>query len=232
LLQFRDVRKYYRATGDVVRAVDGVTLTVEAGQLVALYGPSGSGKSTLLRIAGAMEPPDGGAVLVGGRDVTALSDRDAAHYRLHVLGWISQQADLPGGLTALDNAAIKQLAASGSMRAARHRVAPLLDRLGMQERMKHRTRTLSMGERQRVLLARALSMDPQVVLADEPTGNLDSRRSREVFELLREETHTRGIATLLVTHDERAVAYADQVYTLEDGALRDAGPLADAAGAT
>jgi putative ABC transport system ATP-binding protein len=232
VLEFRDVRKYYRAAGEVVRAVDGVALTVEAGQLMALYGPSGSGKSTLLRIAGAMEPPDGGAVLVDGCDVTSLSDRDAAHYRLHVLGWVSQQADLPGGLTALDNAAIKQLAALGNMRRARQHVAPLLRRLGMTERMHHRTRTLSMGERQRVLLARALSMDPQVVLADEPTGNLDSRRSREVFELLREETHTRKIATLLVTHDERAAAYADKVYTLEDGALRDPGCPADAAGAT
>jgi putative ABC transport system ATP-binding protein len=226
LLEFRDVRKCYRTGDEAVRAVDGLSLTIERGQLVALYGPSGSGKSTLLRIAAAIEPPDSGTVLVDGRDVTSLSDRDASLYRLHVLGWINQQSDLIGGVTALDNAAIKPLAALGSMKRARRSVAPLLERLGLAGRLDHRAETLSMGERQRVMIARALALDPRVVLADEPTGNLDSRRSREVFELLREETHARGLATLLVTHDERATAYADRVYSLQDGVLVDFGPEA------
>jgi putative ABC transport system ATP-binding protein len=226
LLEFRDVRKCFRTGDDVVRAVDGLSLVVARGQLVALYGPSGSGKSTLLRVAAAIEPPDSGAVLVDGRDVTSLSDRDASHYRLHVLGWINQQSDLIGGVTALDNAAIKPLAALGSMKRARRSVTPLLERLGLGERLDHRAETLSMGERQRVMIARALALDPSVVLADEPTGNLDSRRSREVFELLRDETHERGLATLLVTHDERATAFADKVYSLQDGVLVDAGPEA------
>jgi putative ABC transport system ATP-binding protein len=226
VLEFRDVRKHYRTGEEVVRAVDGLSLTIKAGQMVALYGPSGSGKSTLLRIAAAIEPPDGGTVLADGRDVTSLSERDAAHYRLHVLGWINQQADLIGGVTALDNAAIKPLAALGSMRRARRSVTPLLERLGLGARLDHRAETLSTGERQRVMIARALAMDPRVVLADEPTGNLDSRRSREVFELLRDETHARGLATLLVTHDERAASYADAVHSLQDGVLADAGPEA------
>jgi putative ABC transport system ATP-binding protein len=223
LLEFREVRKYYNSGSEVVHAVDGVSLTVESGELVALYGPSGSGKSTLLRIAAGIEPPDDGAVLVKGRDVTQLSDRDAADYRMYVLGWIDQASDLLDGVTALDNAATKQLIATGSLRRARRHVAPLLEQLGLGERFGHRADTLSMGERQRVMIARALSLDPQVVLADEPTGTLDTRRSHEVLALLQEQTHARGIATLLVTHDEHAAAYADKVYSLQDGVLH-AGP--------
>ena len=219
LLDVRDVHKAFRVGGDVVHAVHGLSLAVEPGQLVALYGPSGSGKSTLLRIAAAIDPPDRGVVNVAGRDVTSLSDREASHYRLHILGWISQHSELIGGVTAVDNAAVKLLAATGRLRRARREVTPLLERLGLADRLDHRAETLSMGERQRVMIARALSLNPRVVLADEPTGNLDSRRSREVLALLRDETHARGMATLLVTHDPDAVAYADRVYTLQDGVL-------------
>jgi putative ABC transport system ATP-binding protein len=226
LLDVRDVRKHYRIGDEVVRAVDGLSLVIEPGQLVALYGPSGSGKSTLLRIAAAIETPDSGAVYADGHDVTHLSEREAAIYRMYTLGWVSQHSDLIGGVTALDNAAMKLLAARGSIRRARRSITPLLERLGLAERLNHRAETLSMGERQRVTIARALSLDPRIVLADEPTGNLDSRRSREVLQLLADETHARGMATLLVTHDAEAVAYADLVYTLQDGVLHDSGPEA------
>jgi putative ABC transport system ATP-binding protein len=224
LLEFRDVRKHYRNGDEIVHAVDGLSLSVAAGDLVALYGPSGSGKSTLLRVAAGIEKPDAGSVFVEGRDVAALSSKDAADYRMYVLGWINQESDLLDGASALDNAAIKQLLAVGSMRQARRTVAPLMEELGLGGRLTHRAETLSMGERQRVMIARALSMAPRVLLADEPTGNLDSRRSRDVLELLRNATHERGIATLLVTHDEHAVTFADRVYTLQDGTLHESGP--------
>jgi putative ABC transport system ATP-binding protein len=224
LLEFREVRRHYDSSAELVRAVDGVSLTVEAGELVALYGPSGSGKSTLLRIAAGIEPPDGGGVFVEGRDITRLSEKDGAYYRMHVLGWVDQVSDLIGGASALDNAAVKQLVALRSLRQARREVAPLLEQLGLGECLNRRADSLSMGERQRVMIARAFSLDPQVLLADEPTGNLDSRRSHEVLALLQEATHARQMATLLVTHDEHAIAYADKVYTLQDGVLRDAGP--------
>jgi putative ABC transport system ATP-binding protein len=226
LLEFRDVRKYYRTASEVVHAVDGVSLTIEPGELVALYGPSGSGKSTLLRIAAGIDPPDSGAVFVNGRDITTLSDREGADYRMYVLGWVNQSSDLLDGATALDNAAIKQLVAAGSLRRARRLVLPLMEELGLGDRLKHRADTLSMGERQRVMIARALSVDPQVLLADEPTGSLDSRRTHDVLSLLQAQTRARRMATLLVTHDEHAVAYADKVYTLQDGVLQDAGPEA------
>jgi putative ABC transport system ATP-binding protein len=223
-LEFREVRKHYRSGGEVVRAVDGVSLTIEAGQLAVLYGPSGSGKSTLLRIAAGVETPDSGAVFVDGRDVSRLSERDGADYRLNVLGWVDQHFDLMPGATALEGAASKQVLVQRSVRAARAQVRPLLEDLGLSGRLNARLGTMSMGERQRVMIALALSMDPRVVLADEPTGNLDSRRSREVLGLLQRLTRERGMATLVVTHDEHATEFADIVCTLQDGALHATGP--------
>jgi putative ABC transport system ATP-binding protein len=219
------VRKHYRSGEEIVRAVDGLTLEIGAGELVALYGPSGSGKSTLLRIAAGIEKPDSGGVYVEGRDVTSLSARDGADYRMYMLGWIGQESDdLLDAASAADNAAIKLLFTVGNLRKARRRVVPLLEELGLAHRVDHRASTLSMGERQRVMIARALSLDPRVVLADEPTGSLDSRRSREVLALLQEATHARGMATLLVTHDEHAAAFADRVFSLQDGVLHQSGP--------
>jgi putative ABC transport system ATP-binding protein len=224
LLEFRDVRKHYRTGHELVRAVDGLSLALEAGQLVALFGPSGAGKSTVLRIAAGIETPDSGGVYVEGREVSGLSARDAARYRMEVLGWINQESDLLDGATALDNAATKLVVALGNWRQARRAIKPLMEDLGLGARLGHRAETLSMGERQRVMIARALSLNPRVLLADEPTGSLDSSRSREVLALLREATHSRGMATLLVTHDLHAISYADKVYTLQDGVLYDSGP--------
>ena len=221
LLEFRDVRKHYVSGDDRVRAVDGLTLKIEAGELVALYGPSGSGKSTLLRIAAGIEPPDAGEVLVAGVDVTKLSAKDGARYRMYTLGWVHQEAALDEGATVLENAAIKHLVAASSVREGFRRVTPLLHELRLGHRLDHRADTLSAGERQRVTIAQALSLDPQVLLADEPTGNLNSRLGHEVLSLLRAQTHDRGMATLLVTHDERAAGFADKVYALEDGLLSD-----------
>ncbi|HEX5853217.1 MAG TPA: ABC transporter ATP-binding protein [Solirubrobacteraceae bacterium] len=202
-----------------MNAVDGVSLTISAGELVALYGPSGSGKSTLLMIAAAAMRPDSGSVLVAGRDITGLSAQRAASYRMNELGFIRQSLDLIPGASALDNAAIKLLGKSTSVRDARRRVEPLLVRLGLRARLDYHATQLSMGERQRVMIARALSTDPTIVLADEPTGSLDTDRGREVLALLSEFCREREIATLLVTHDPEAAGYADRVHTLRDGRL-------------
>lgn len=229
-LSLQGVVKHYAAGGEVVRAVDGVSFDVAPGELVALFGPSGSGKSTLLLLAAAVLRPDRGRVVVGERDVSALSQRDAADYRMYELGFVRQSLDLLSGASALDNAAMKLLGTGLGVRDARRRVAPVLEALGLGGRLSHRPDQLSMGERQRVMIARALSTDPRVVLADEPTGSLDSRRKHEVLELLRALTRERGIATLLVTHDAHAIDYADRVHTLEDGVLQDAAPPAVRAG--
>lgn len=214
--------KWY-AVGDAepVCAVDHVSLSIFPGELVALYGPSGSGKSTLLMIIAAVLRPDSGSVLVNGREISSLSARDAARYRSQELGFIRQSLDLMPGASALDNAALKLLGMPVGVREARRRVSPLLARLGLGERLYHRAGQLSMGERQRVLIARALSTEPQLLLADEPTGSLDTERGREVLALMSELCHEHRIAVLLVTHDPEAAAYADRVLTLRDGRLAD-----------
>jgi putative ABC transport system ATP-binding protein len=222
VLELRElVKRYAIGEAEPVSAVDGVSLSIAEGELVALYGPSGSGKTTLLMMTAAVLQPDSGSVVVGGREVSALSSRESARYRMEELGFIRQSLDLIPGATALDNAALKLLGKPAGVRESRRRVEPLLTRLGLGERLTNRAEQLSMGERQRVMIARALSTDPKLVLADEPTGSLDTERGGEVLALLSGLCHERGIAMLLVTHDPQAAAYADRVHTLRDGRLTD-----------
>jgi putative ABC transport system ATP-binding protein len=220
VLEIRELVKHYAAGGnDVVRALDGISMTIDRGELVALYGPSGSGKTTLLMIIAALLAPDRGSVLVNGRDVSTLSAREAARYRRLDLGYVSQSLDLMPGVPAIDNAALKLFDLRIGVREAHRRIAPLMERLGLGERLHHRAEQLSAGERQRVLIARALATEPSLVLADEPTGSLDAKRSREVLTLLTEVCDEHGVAMLLVTHDPQAAAFASRVHALRDGLL-------------
>src|ERR1700684_4504936 len=219
MLELRELVKHYPAVGgEAVRAVDGVSLRVEAGEMVALYGPSGSGKTTLLLMVATLLEPTAGAVVIGGRDVSSLSEREASHFRLSELGFIRQNFDLLPGVSAIDNTVLKLLKTM-RWREAQREITPLLERLGLGERLGHSAETLSMGERQRVMIARALSTKPRILLADEPTGSLDSQRGRQVLELLRELCRERGLAVVLVSHDPIAATYADEVYGLRDGTL-------------
>jgi putative ABC transport system ATP-binding protein len=221
VLELRDLVKHYPSVGgETVRAVDGVSLRVEAGEMVALYGPSGSGKTTLLLMVATLLEPTAGSVAIGGRDVSSLSEREASHFRLSELGFIRQNFDLLPGVSAIDNAVLKLLKTL-RWRDAQREITPLLERLGLGERLRHRAETLSMGERQRVMIARALSTKPRLLLADEPTGSLDTQRGREVLELLRELCRERGVAVVLVSHDPMAARYADRVFALRDGKLGD-----------
>jgi len=222
MLELRDLVKHYPSPGgETVRAVDGISIEIDAGELVALYGPSGSGKSTLLMLVAALLAPDSGAVLVQGRDISHLSARDAARYRRLELGFVRQSLDLLPGVTALDNATLKLLGSRVGWREAQRRVLPLMEELGVDHRAEHRAEDLSMGERQRVLIARALSTEPKLVLADEPTGSLDTERSKAVLTLLTKLCRERGVAMLLVTHDPQAAGFASRVHTLRDGRLED-----------
>ena len=219
MLELRDLVKHYpEVGGEPVRAVDGVSMAVEPGEMVALYGPSGSGKTTLLLMVATLLAPTSGAVLIGGRDVSSLTEREASHFRLSELGFIRQNFDLLPGVSAIDNAVLKLLK-SMRWRDAHRKVAPMLDRLGLGGRLHHTAETLSMGERQRVMIARALSTEPRLLLADEPTGSLDTQRGREVLELLTELCREHQVAIVLVSHDPQAAAYADRVYALRDGKL-------------
>lgn len=229
MLEIRQVVKHYPSGAEVVRALDGVSMSIGEGELVALYGPSGSGKTTLLNVIAALLPPDRGQVMVNGRDVCGLSSRAAARYRRLEMGYVSQSPDLLPGVRAVDNAALKLFGSNMSVRQAHRRIVPLLERLGLGDRLDHRPTELSAGQRQRVLIARALSTAPRLVLADEPTGNLDSQRSREVLTLLTELCRQDGLAMLLVTHDPRAAEFATRVHALTDGLVTDLQPDGDRA---
>jgi putative ABC transport system ATP-binding protein len=226
MLELCDLVEHYPALGgERVRAVEGVSLTVAPGETVALYGPSGSGKTTLLLMVAMLLKPTAGTVLIGGRDVSLLSEREASRLRLSELGFIRQSFDLMPGVSALDNATLKLLKTK-RWRDARRAVTPLLERLGLDQRLHHRAETLSMGERQRVMIARALSTGPRLLLADEPTGSLDSRRGQEVLELLGELCRERAVAAVIVSHDPMAAEYADRVLALRDGKLCEHDPRA------
>ena len=220
MLELVDIRKHFVGPdGETIRAVDGVSLTVAAGELLALYGPSGSGKSTLLMLAAGITAPDAGVVRFEGRDLATLSRREAARHRRERLGFVFQSLRLTPGLPAIDNAAMKLMADGATRQQARRAVAPLLERLEIEHCAERRASQLSRGERQRVAIARALSNEPRLVLADEPTGSLDSQRGADVLRLLASVCRERRVGVVLVTHDPAGVGYADRVHGLRDGRL-------------
>jgi putative ABC transport system ATP-binding protein len=224
VLELHDLSKRYPVgDGEPVRAVDGVSLEISSGELVALYGPSGSGKTTLLMLIAALLEPDGGSVMVNGKDIFKLSEDDRARYRLHELGYVAQTFDLLAGASVAQNAAMK-LWLTGDARKAERAVEPLLVRLGLGDRLRHRPGELSMGERQRVMIARALSTKPKLLLTDEPTASLDTHNGQEVLRLLSEVCREQEAAVLLVTHDPLATVFADRVLALQDGQLSDYEP--------
>jgi putative ABC transport system ATP-binding protein len=218
-LELRRVAKHYVSGAETVKAVDGISLTIDEGEFVALYGPSGSGKTTVLLMSAALLTPDSGAVLFGGQDISELNEREGALYRRRDVGFVFQSFHLMPHTTALDNATVKLTSAGATLREARRSALPWLERVGLSERLDHTPEELSMGERQRVAIARALVNEPRLLLADEPTGNLDSSRSREVLALLADVCHERAIPGLVVTHDPQAAEHVDRVYTLRDGQL-------------
>jgi len=213
------VKHYPGFGGEVVRAVDGVTLDVGAGEIVAMHGPSGSGKSTLLMLAAALMAPDLGTVRFEGRNLAELSASEAADYQRRRIGFIFQSFHLMAGVPAVENAAIKLLADRVPLKQARRAAVPWLERVGLSGRLNHTPDQLSGGERQRVAIARALVGEPRLILADEPTGSLDTQRGGEILALLSRIARQQQVAVLLVTHDPQAAAVADRVCTLRDGKI-------------
>ena len=215
------VKHYACGDGEIVRAVDGVSLTICPGEFVALYGPSGSGKTTLLLMAAGLLAPDAGSIMFDGQDIVGRTPQESARYRRREVGFVFQSFHLMPGASALENAALKLLADGYTLDEACRLVRPWLERVGLAERATHTSDQLSMGERQRVAIARALVNEPRLLLTDEPTGNLDSKRGREILGLLRDLSHERQLPALLVTHDPQATAFVDRVHTLRDGQLSD-----------
>jgi putative ABC transport system ATP-binding protein len=218
VLRTRTLEKEYGRGEGVVRALDGVELDVASGETLAVMGPSGCGKSTLLHLLGGLERPSGGEVWLAGSRIDRLSEKALARLRRRAIGFVFQAFHLMEELNAVENVELPALLAGRSPRAARRRAAELLDQVGLTDRAKHLPSALSGGERQRVAIARALSNEPLVVLADEPTGNLDSAATLDVLRLL-DSLRAARQTLLIVTHDARIAATADRLISMRDGAF-------------
>ncbi len=219
ILQVNQVSKTYRNGGTVVRAVNEVSFSVEAGRLVAIMGASGSGKSTLLHLIGGLDVPDTGSVIVDGLDITRMSDRRRTLFRRRRMGIIFQTFNLLPTLTASENIAVPLLVDGVKSAAIRSRVEEMIHLVHLEQRANHRPQAMSGGEQQRVAIARALLNDPTLILADEPTGNLDSISAAEIWRLLAKLARELGKTVLMVTHEPAAAAQADRIYVLKDGSI-------------
>jgi lipoprotein-releasing system ATP-binding protein len=219
-LELRGVRRVFRQAGTDLAVLNGIDLTLEPGEIVALVGPSGAGKSTMLHLAGLLERPDGGAVLIGGEECGGLSDERRTLLRRRALGFVYQFHHLLPEFSAVENVMVPQMIAGVARPDARDKATALLQRVGLGGRLSHRPARLSGGEQQRVAIARALANDPQILLADEPTGNLDHATAASVTEVLIAIVRASGLAALIATHNLELARRLDRIVTLEDGVLR------------
>jgi ABC-type lipoprotein export system ATPase subunit len=220
MLRARGLRKEYGREASLVRAVDGVDLDVPAGETLAVMGPSGCGKSTLLHLLGGLDRSTAGEIWLAGQRIDQMSERGMAALRRDAVGFVFQAFHLMDELTAVENIELPALLAGRSPRAARRRASELLEQVGLSDRARHLPSQLSGGQRQRVAIARALANSPLIVLADEPTGNLDSEATLDVLQLL-ESLHRAGQTVVIVTHDSRIAATADRLISMRDGAFID-----------
>jgi len=221
MLQFVDVVKSYGSGPTEVRAVTDVTLSIDAGQFVAVMGPSGCGKSTLLHLAGALEQPSAGRVIVDGRDLAELSAPDQAELRRKDVGYVFQSLNLIPALTALENVMLPLELDGTSTRTARSLARHALEQVGLDHHLDRYPDDFSGGQRQRIAIARAVIGDRRLLLADEPTGALDTVNGDQVVELLAALAHDRGVAVVMVTHDPRFASWTDRVVFLRDGRIVD-----------
>jgi putative ABC transport system ATP-binding protein len=221
LLETENLTKHYPMGDAIVRALDGVSIAISEGELVALLGTSGSGKSTLLNLIAGLDHPTSGTVRINGTDISKMSREQLSRHRRENVGMIFQSFNLVSTMTALENVTLAMMFAGVPKTEREQRAAQLLESTGLKGRQRHRPKELSGGEQQRVAISRALANKPRVLLADEPTGNLDSRTSREIMELLKGLNEREGITIVLVTHDANLAAqYARRTITMMDGAVQ------------
>ncbi len=224
MISVRDVHKVFLQGETEVRALAGVSLDISAGEFVSIMGPSGSGKSTLLHLMGGLDAPSAGEIVIDGTPISRMSDDEITIFRRRKIGFVFQFFNLLPTYSAEENVALPLLLDRRRTRDVRERVGAALDLVGLGHRRRHRPDELSGGEMQRVAIARALVIDPALILADEPTGNLDTRTGEQILTLIRDANRTRGCTVVLVTHDARAAAHAARTITLKDGTVVNGAP--------
>ncbi|MHC5309381.1 ABC transporter ATP-binding protein [Myroides sp. LJL116] len=218
IIDIKDIKRDFKLGSETVRVLKGVNLEIKKGDYVALMGPSGSGKSTLMNILGCLDTPSSGSYFLNGKDVSVLKQDDLAHIRNKQIGFVFQTFNLMPRTTALDNVALPMVYAGKSKAERVLRATEVLTQVGLQDRMDHQPNQLSGGQRQRVAVARALVNKPSMILADEPTGNLDSKTSVEIMALF-DAIHQEGNTVVLVTHEEDIAAHAHRIIRLRDGVI-------------
>jgi len=221
VIEVRDLRKTFKLGDQIVNAVDGVSFTIQPGEIVGIVGPSGSGKSTLLGLLGGLDKPDGGTVTLDGAEISRLNERELTNIRNEKLGFVFQFFNLIPNLTALENVALPIEFARRAKFKPQQRATELLTHFGLADRLRHRPNQLSGGQQQRVAIARALANNPPILLTDEPTGNLNSEASALVISTLRQVRQDFGTTVIIVTHDPDVAGEADRMLTLVDGRLVD-----------
>ncbi|TRX61588.1 ABC transporter ATP-binding protein [Carboxylicivirga sp. M1479] len=218
VIDIKEIKKFYHVGTEVVKALQGVSVLIEKGEYVAIMGPSGSGKSTLMNIIGALDTPTGGQYVLNGTDVSRLSDDSLAEIRNKEIGFVFQTFNLLPRYTALENAMLPLIYAGVSKSDRKKRAEVVMESVGLTDRMHHRPNEMSGGQRQRVAVARALVNNPSIILADEPTGNLDSKTSVDIMRLF-DEIHQQGNTIILVTHEEDIAQHAHRIIRLRDGLI-------------
>jgi putative ABC transport system ATP-binding protein len=219
MIKLDNITKEYRMGEDIVHAVSGISLEIKEGEFVALVGPSGSGKSTTMHIIGGLDTPTSGRVVVDGQDLSRASDKELSRYRNEKIGFVFQAFNLHPTYTATENVALPLIFSGIGQRKRMKMAAEALEIVGLAERASHRPNQLSGGEKQRVSIARALVTQPKILLADEPTGNLDSRNGKHVMELLSQLNKEKGITLIIVTHDMEIAAVAGRIIKMRDGKI-------------
>lgn len=220
MIELNQVCKNYKMGQEVIQALDNINLQIKDGEFTAIMGPSGSGKSTLMHIIGGLDSPDKGEVVINGQDITHLNDKKLSWYRNKEIGFVFQTFNLQPTYTALENTTLPLYFARIKGKQKIEKAKKSLELVGLEDRIKHKPNQLSGGQRQRVSIARALVCDPKIILADEPTGNLDSKTGTNIISLLKELNRRKKITIIVVTHDQQMASYADQIINIHDGKIK------------
>lgn len=219
MIELKGISRTYELGDETIHALDDLDLTIKDGEFLAIIGPSGSGKTTLANIIGCLDSPSSGDVVISGENTKTLKDNALSHFRNKKIGFVFQTFNLQPGFNALENVMMPLILSKMSVKNRKEKAAKSLEAVGLSDRVKHMPNQLSGGQRQRVSIARAIANDPEIIIADEPTGNLDSAKGHDILALLKDLNKKKGITLIIITHDERVAKQADRIISIEDGKI-------------